>query len=116
MRDGEAERIGRVLAGFARQRQQARHHRLDLRLGGQAVPDHGLLHLQRGVLGHRQTAGHQRCQRRAARLAEQQRALRIDVDEHDLHRCGIGPVALHHLADAVEDQLQAQRQLAARRL
>ena len=116
VRDRQAQRIGGILAGLARQREQARHHRLDLRLGGQAVADHGLLHLQRGVLGHRQAAGHQRGQCRAARLAEQQRALRVDVDEHDLHRRGIGPVALHHLADAVEDQLQPQRQLAARRL
>ena len=49
-------------------------------------PTIGLLHLQRGVLGHRQVAGDQRGQRRAARLAEQQRGLRVDVDEHDLDR------------------------------
>jgi hypothetical protein len=53
--------------------------------------------------------------RRAAGLAQQQRALRVDVDEHDLHRRAVGLVALDHLAHAFEDDLQPQRQVAARR-
>jgi enoyl-CoA hydratase/carnithine racemase len=55
-------------------------------------------------------ARHQRRQRRAARLAEQQRALRVDVDEHDLDRRAVRLVARGDLAHAVEDDLQAQRQ------
>ena len=60
--------------------------------------------------------GDQRRERGAARLAQQQRALRIDVDEHDLHRRACGLVALDHLADAVEEHLQPRRQVAARQV
>ena len=43
---------------------------------------HRLLHLQRGVFGHRQSGPHRSGDRGAARLPEQQCRLRIDVDEH----------------------------------
>jgi hypothetical protein len=42
--------------------------------------------------------GHQRGDTGAARLAQQQRGLRVDVDEDDLHRCHVGLVARHHFA------------------
>jgi hypothetical protein len=76
------------------------------------VPHHGLFHLQCGVFGHRQIARHQRRHAGAARLAQQQRGLRVDVDEHDLDRGLVGLVALHHLADAVKQHLQPRRQVA----
>ena len=47
-----------------------------------AAADHRLLDLQRGVFGNRQIGQHQRRQRRAARLAQQQGRGRADVDEH----------------------------------
>ena len=90
MRDRQAQRIGRVLARQARQLQQALDHLLHLRLAGPAVAGDGLLHLQRGVLGDRQVAGDQRRHAGAARLPEQQRRLRIDVDEHDLDAAASG--------------------------
>jgi hypothetical protein len=90
VRDRQPQRIGGVRPRQARQREQPLHHGLHLRLGRQAVAHHGLLHLQRGVLGHGEIGRHQRGQRRTARLAQQQRALRVDVDEHDLHRRAVG--------------------------
>jgi hypothetical protein len=54
------KRIRRVGPGAPRQIQQAPHHLLYLRFGGSPVADHGLLHLQSGVLGHRQLGLHQR--------------------------------------------------------
>ena len=116
MGDRQAQRIGGVLAGQARQRQQAHHHFLHLVLAGVAVADDRLLQLQRGVFGHAQLARHQRGQRRAARLAEQQRALRVDVDEDDLHRGAGRLVGLRDLAHTVEDDLQPRRQVAQARL
>jgi hypothetical protein len=79
-----------------------------------AVADDGFLQLQRGVFGHRQVTGHQRGQRRAARLAQQQRALRVDVDEDDLHRGAHRGVAGDDFAHAVEDDLQPPRQVRQR--
>jgi hypothetical protein len=76
-----------------------------------AMADHGLLHCN-AVYSATATTGHQCASARRA-LVEQQRALRVDVDEHDLHRHGIGPVTLHDLAHTVEDQFQPQWQLAA---
>jgi hypothetical protein len=84
----------------------------DLLLGGLAVADHRLLDLQRGVFGHRQVARHGAADRRAAGLAEEQRGLRIDVDEDDLDRHLVGLVGGDHLAHAVEDDLEALRQAA----
>jgi hypothetical protein len=72
------------------QREQALHHRLHLLLGGVAVPDHRLLHLQRGVFRHRQPGEHRGADRGAARLAERERRLRVDVDEHLLHATSAG--------------------------
>ena len=48
----------------------------------------------------------------AARLAEQQRALRVDVDEHDLDGGLLRLVALDDLAHALEQHLDAARQVA----
>ena len=62
-------------------------------LAARPCAGHGLLHLQRRVFGHRQVAGDQRGEAGAARLAQQQRGLRIDVDEHDLDRGRVGLVA-----------------------
>jgi len=42
----------------------------------------GLLHLQRRIFGHRQVGVDQRANGRAARLAQQQGRLGIDVDKH----------------------------------
>ena len=112
VRDGQAQGVGGRGARGGGQLQQALHHGLHLRLGGLAVAGHGLLHLQRGVFGHRQLAGHQRRHAGAARLAQQQRGLRVDVDEHDLDRRYVGRVARLQLADAVEQHLQPRRQVA----
>ena len=85
---GSGSKAGRGEAegGRKRQREEAPHHVLHLLLGGVAVADHRLLHLQRGVLGDRQPGDHRRADRGAARLAERERRLRVDVDEHLLHR------------------------------
>jgi hypothetical protein len=68
-------------------------HVLHLLLAGVAVAHDRLLHLQRGVLGDREAGQHRRADRRAARLAERERRLGIDVDEHLLDRDLDGPCA-----------------------
>ena len=112
MGDGQAQRIGSIRTGQAGQAQQALHHLLHLALGSTAVADHSLLHLQRRVLGHRQIAGHQRRQAGATGLAQQQRGLRVDVDEHDLHRRRLGLVAGDDFVYAFKQQLEPRRQVA----
>ena len=76
--DGQAQCVGRVRAGQAGQHQQALDHFLNLVLAGAAPADHGLFHLQRGVLRHRQIRKHQRGDGGAAGLAQQQRGLGVD--------------------------------------
>lgn len=75
-----------------------------------AVAGHGTFHLQRGVFGHREPRRDQGRDAGAARLAQQQGGLGVDVDEHDLHAGAVGLVALNHLADAVEQHLEPRRQ------
>ncbi|MPN51532.1 hypothetical protein SDC9_199180 [bioreactor metagenome] len=76
------------------------------------MADHGFLHLQRGVFGHRQVAGHQSGDGGAPCLAQQQGGLGVDVDEHDLNRGRVGLVARRHFGDAVEQQLKPPGQVA----
>lgn len=110
--NGQAQPVGRIGAGQAGQLQQAAHHLLHLAFGGAAVAHHGFFHLQRGVFGHGQVAGHQGGDGRAPRLPQQQGGLRVDVDEHDFDRGHIGLVAGHYLGDAVEQNLQPPGQVA----
>jgi hypothetical protein len=107
MADGAGERIGGIGGGVAGQREQALHHVLDLLLGGVAIADHRLLHLQGGVLGHRQPGEHRGANRRAARLAERQGRLGIRVHEDLLHRHLHRSVRGDHFLQAFEDRLQA---------
>ncbi len=86
--------------------EQAHHHLLHLFLLRLAVADDRALHLQCRVLGDRELVGDERRERGAARLAEQQRRLRVDVDEHDLDRRARRRVARGDLAHAVEDDLE----------
>ena len=84
--DGRAQRIGCIPPGSPC-RLSRRCTMAWICSSGVAVADDGLLHLQRRVLGDRQVAGHQPCQRSASRsLAQQQGGLWVDVDEDDLRR------------------------------
>nr|GEU28642.1 hypothetical protein [Tanacetum cinerariifolium] len=112
MADGDAERIGSVGAGQAGQRQQARDHVLHLRLDGASGTDHGLLDLGGRIFGHRQVGRHQRANGGAPRLAQQQGRLRVDVDEHLFDGCAFGLVNTGDLRHAVQDHLEADRQVA----
>ncbi len=112
MGDGQAQRVGGIGARQAGQLQQPAHHLLHLGLGRAAMAHDGLLHLQRGVFGHGQPAGHQGGDAGAARLAEQQGGLGVHVHEDDLDRGHVRLVARGHLGDAVEQDLQAARQVA----
>lgn len=112
--DGQAQGVGGIGAGQAGQLQQAAHHFLDLALGRAAMAGHGLLHLQCRVFGDRQARIDQGRERGAARLAQQQRGLGVDVDEDDFHGRGVGLVAAGDFRDAVEQQLEPARQVAER--
>src|SRR5882672_1366412 len=110
--DGAGERVGGVRSGRALQRQQPLHHLLHLLLGGVAVPDHRLLHLQRGVLGDRQAGEHRGADRGAARLAERKGRLRVGVDEYLLDRDHCRGMLGDHAVQPLEDHLQPHRELA----
>ena len=109
--DRHAERVGGVGAGHAGEVEQPHHHLLHLFLGRAAVTDHGLLQLQRRIFGDRHATRHQSTDRRAARLAEQQSGLRIDVDEHFFDRRLIRRVLADQRRNAFEDGAETRRQI-----
>ena len=110
--DGQAERVGGVLPGGGGQGEQAAHHFLHLRFGRAAVACHGLLHLQGGVFGDGQVLRDQRRHAGAARLAEQQGGLGIDVDEDDFDHGHVWGVAAADFAYAVIQELEPRGQAA----
>ena len=114
MANRAGKRIGRVGAGAAAKLQQPPDHFLNLFFFCMALADHRLLDLQGGIFGHREIIQHGRANRGAARLAQHQRGLRIDIDEHLLHRDLIGAVLGDNFVEMIHDGLQAQRQLAVR--
>ena len=84
--DGHGQCIGCIAPCDLRARQEAGHHRMDLRLVRIADANHGLLHEACGIFPDLH-AGSRRCQQHdAARLPELERRLRIGIDEHLLHR------------------------------
>src|SRR5688572_5579165 len=109
------KRVRRVGAWIPGELEQAPHHVLDLALRRMAVADDRLLHLERGVFGYRKRVHDRRADRGATCLPEQQRRLRILVDEDFLERDLVGPGAGNDLAQSVEYGLQPQRQVAGGR-
>jgi hypothetical protein len=85
--DRHGERVGGVGAGDARAREQARDHRVDLRLLGIAVADHRFLDQPCGIFSDVDSGARRGHDHDAPRLAEFQRRLRVLVDEH-LFDCG----------------------------
>src|SRR5688572_998530 len=112
MADRAGERIGGVGRGIARQGEQALDHVLHLLFRSVAVADDRLLHLERGVFRHRKARQHRGADRRAARLAERQRGLRIGIDEHLLHRDLSGRVRRDDFLESFEDALQPRREVS----
>ena len=110
--NGQAQRVGCIGAGQAREVEQAAHHFLNLRFGCASMSCYGFFHLQGGVFGHRQLLGDQRSQTCTARLPQQQRGLRVDVDEHDFKRSHAGLVGADDLRNAFAQQLDARGQIA----
>ena len=81
--DCQPQCIGRVLPGQCRQVQEPHHHLLHLRFARLAITGDGFLHLQGGVLGDGQVGGDQRRDAGAARLAQQQRGLRVHIGKNN---------------------------------
>ena len=96
--------------GASGQGEQPPDHFLHLHLRGLAVADDGELHLQRRVFGHGQPRLYGGRDRGAAGLAEQQRRVRIHVDENLLHRDLVRCVARDDFGQIVENHAQALRQ------
>ena len=92
------------------------YHFLHLRFGRAAVACHGLLHLQGGVFGDGQVLRDQRRHAGAARLAEQQGGLGIDVDEDDFDHGHVWGVAAADFAYAVIQELEPRGQAALGRV
>ena len=110
--DRAGQRVGGIRAGITRQLQQPPDHRLHLLLARLAGAYNRLLDLQRGVLGHRQSARHCGTDCGAAGLAQQQRGFGIDVDEDLLDRRALGVIAGDDFLQAFEQDLQALGQFA----
>ena len=90
---------------------QALHHRLDLRLGRPSVAHHRLLDGAGAVLDDAYSNGGDRGDRGAARLPEQQRRVRVDVDEDALDRDLVRPPLVEQGAEVVEDRDRQQENL-----
>ena len=110
--NGAGEGVGGIGRRLAREREQALHHVLDLLLARVTVAHHRLLHLQRGVFGDRKAGEHRGADRGAARLAERERGLRVDVDEDLLDRHLERAVRGDDFVQPFEDGLQALREVA----
>ena len=109
MADGAGERIRCVGRGRCGELQQAFNHFLHLLFGCVAIPHHRLFYLQRSVFCYLQIGQHRGANRRAARLSQQQRGFRIDVDEHLFHRHVLRLMLLDDFAKAVENGFQPFR-------
>src|SRR5271154_2076024 len=110
--DRAGKRIGGIRGGCAGERKQPPHHFLHLLLGGLAVTHDRLLDLQRRVLGDGQVGEHGGGDCCAPSLAEQQRRLRVYVDEHFLDRDLGWAVLDDHTADIAQNNLQPLGQVA----
>ena len=106
------KRIGRVGLRHPGQLEQPHDHVLHLFLACMAIADNRLLDLQRRVFVEHEIVEHDRADRRAARLAEHQRRLRIDVDEHFFERDLIGPIFGDDLRQPIEQQAYPRSELA----
>src|SRR4249919_2172498 len=109
------QRVRGVGGRYAAQGEQALDHLLHLFFSRVAIANDGLFHLQRGVFRDRQLMHDSGTDRRAARLPEQQSRLRVGVDEDLFESDLLGPAFGDHFFQAVEYDLEAQRELAARR-
>ncbi len=114
MTDGAGQGVGCIGTGISRQAQKPAHHFLHLFFFGVAFADHRLLHLQRRIFRNRQVIAHRRTDRRAARFAQKQRGLRIDIDEHFFHCHLLRLILGYHFTHAIQYDFEAQRQFASR--
>lgn len=108
--NGARQGIGSIGGRNARKIEQADDHGLHLLLGRLAVPNHGLLDLQRRIFGHRQPGMDQGADRRPAGLPEHQGRLRIDIDEHLLDRRLGRAIRRNHFGDSGKQGVQTLRQ------
>ena len=109
--DRAGERVGGVGAGVSGQSEQPFHHVLHLFFFCVALADHGLLDLQRSVLRDREARDHRRADRGAARLAQQQRGLRIHIDEDLLDRHLLRAVRCDDFGNSVQKAFESSRQI-----
>ena len=109
--NGARKRVGGVCGGRAGEPEEPLHHLLHLHLLRVTVADHGLLDLERGVLGDRQARVNGSADRSASRLAERERRGGIDVDEDFLQRDLLGAVLADDFSQSREDRLQAVGQI-----
>ena len=98
MTNGACKRIGGIGGRHALERKQSLHHRLHLALVRTTEADHGLLDSQCSVFMNDKSLGDCCADRRATRLAKQQRRLRIDVDENFFDRSDLWLRIANHLA------------------
>ena len=73
------------------------------------IANHRLLYLQRGVFSDAQALDDRGAYCGAARLSEQQRRLRVDVDEYLFHRHLRRAVGCNHFAQVGKDGAQPVR-------
>ncbi len=111
MTDRNRQRIGGVGVQASVQAEERLHHVLDLHLVGAARTDDRQLDLARRIFEDLHGRGKGAAQRRAARLAELERAVGVAMHEHALDGDLGGRVARDQLANLGVDLLQAPREL-----
>jgi hypothetical protein len=112
MRDCAGERVGGVRRHHGAKVEQPADHFLYLLLRSLAMADDSLLHLQRRVFGDREVGEHRGGDRGAARLAQQERRLRVDVDEDLLDGDFGRPVLCDHRRQVAQYDAETLGQFA----
>ena len=107
-RDGEG--VGGIRPGDFGAGEQARDHRVDLRLLGVAVADHRFLDQPRGIFANLHARAGSDHQDNAASLAELERRLRVLVDEHFLDGRAFGRMIGDQGFELRREMRQALRQ------
>ena len=112
MANRRSQCIRRIRRDGSVELQNAPHHELHLRLLGAAGTDHGLLDLPRRILEYLGVRIDGAADRRTARLAQFQGAVRISIDEHPLDGDFLRPVLRHHGAYTAKYFAQAHREFS----
>ena len=104
--------IGRITGRRAVERQQSLHHRLHLAFIGPAEADHSLLDAERSVFVNHEALRDGSANSSATRLPQQQRRLRIDVDENLFDRSHMRLRIADHVGKRPQNRAESLMQIS----